>query len=282
MVLSEAVTKRKPTVIIRPRKRLFQLDLKSIWHHRELLYFLVWRDVILRFKQTVIGVAWVILQPLITMIIFTLIFSKLAKIPSDGIPYPVFAFCGLLTWTYFAQALARSSSSVVHNSNMVTKIYFPRLLIPLAASVAPVVDFFISFLLLLVLMAWYQITPTSALITLPIFMILAIMTALSVGLWSSALNVKYRDVGNIIPFVSQVWMYASPVAYPASMVPEKWRLLYSLNPMVGVIEGVRWALLGKGNPDFMMIAVNIIVVLFLFTGGIIYFKRMEQTFADVI
>jgi len=273
---------RKPSVVIQPRKGLFQLDLTSVWQYREMLYFLVWRDVIVRYKQTALGAAWVIVQPLITMLIFTLIFGNFAKIPSDGIPYPVFAFSALLPWSYFSQALAKSSSSVVNSSNLVTKIYFPRLLIPLAASVSPVVDLFFSFLVLLVLMAWFNIAPTWGLLALPLFLGLAIMTALAVGLWTSALNVRYRDVGNIILFLSQVWMYASPVAYPVSMVPVKWRLLYSLNPMVGVIEGFRWALLGKESPDYMLMAVSSSVVLALLAGGIVYFKRMEQTFADVI
>jgi len=273
---------KKPFKVIEPRKGLFQLDLDSVWHSRELLYFLIWRDVLTRYKQTAIGAAWVVLQPLINMILFTLIFSRLAKIPSDGIPYPVFAFTALLPWSYFAQALARTSSSVVGSSNLVTKIYFPRLLIPLAASIAPVVDLIFSFLILLVLMAWFKIVPTWGLLSLPLFLGLAIMTALAVGLWSSALNVRYRDVGSIIPFVAQIWMYASPVAYPVSMVPEKWRLLYSLNPMVGVIEGFRWALLGNKSPDFMIMAVSATVVAFLLFGGIVYFKKMEQSFADVI
>ncbi len=273
---------RKPSVIIQPRRGLFQLELGSIWHYREMLYFLVWRDVLLRFKQTAVGVAWVILQPLITMIIFTMIFSKLAKLPSDGVPYPVFAFAALLPWTFFAQALARGSSSVVQNSNLITKIYFPRLLIPIAASLAPIVDLVFSFLFLLVLMGWYRITPTLGIVALPLFIVLAIATALAVGLWSAAINVRYRDIANIIPFLCQVWMYASPVAYPVSMVPEKWRLLYSLNPMVGVIEGFRWALLGRKSPDFMLMAVSAAVVLVLLVGGIVYFKKMEQTFADVI
>lgn len=273
---------RKPSVIIQPRKGLFQLDLASVWQYREMLYFLVWRDVIVRYKQTALGAAWVIVQPVITMLIFTLIFGNFARIPSDGIPYPVFAFSALLPWSYFSQALAKSSNSLVISSNLVTKIYFPRLLIPMAASVSPIVDLFFSFLVLLVLMAWYKIAPTWGLLALPLFLGLAIMTALAVGLWSSALNVRYRDVGNIILFLSQVWMYASPVAYPVSMVPVKWRLLYSLNPMVGVIEGFRWALLGKESPDFMLMAVSSSVVLALLAGGIVYFKRMEQTFADVI
>lgn len=277
-----SIESRSPSIVVAPRKGLLQLDLKSLWQHREMFYFLVWRDVIIRFKQTVIGGAWVVLQPMITMVIFTLIFGKLAKIPSEGVPYPVFAFSALLPWSYFAAALARSSSSVVNSSNLVTKIYFPRLLIPLAASVGPIVDLVFSFLVLLGLFAWFGVVPGWAILTLPLFLGLAMMTALSVGLWSSALNVKYRDVNNIIPFVIQVWMYASPVAYPVSLVPEKWRMLYCLNPMVGVIEGFRWALLGKGSFNFSMAALSAAVVLLLFLGGIVYFKRMEQTFADVI
>ncbi len=280
---SEAVLEtRKPSVVIKPLKGLFHLDLKSIWQYRELLYFLVWRDVIVRYKQTAIGAAWAILQPLITMVIFTLIFSGLAKIPSDGIPYPIFTFTALLPWTYFSQALARSAISVVGSQNLVTKIYFPRLLIPLSASIAPAVDLFFSFLILLGMMFWYHITPTRGLLALPLFLGLAVLTALAVGLWSSALNVKYRDVGHTIPFLIQVWMYASPVAYPVSLVPEKWRLLYSLNPMAGVIEGFRWALLGKESPDFMVMAVSSTVVVVLLFGGIVYFKKMEQSFADII
>ncbi len=282
MNVVESIESRKPTVLIESRKGLFRLDLRSVWQYRELLYFLVWRDVMIRYKQTAIGVAWAILQPLITMIIFTLIFGNLAKIPSDGIPYPVFAFTALLPWTYFSQALTRSSNSVVNNSNLVTKIYFPRLLIPLAASVAPIVDLFFSLLVLVVLLAWFHISPSWGMLALPLFLGFAISTALAVGLWSSALNVRYRDVGYIIPFLIQVWMYASPVAYPASMIPEKWRVLYFLNPMAGVIEGFRWALLGKQRPDFMVMAVSLAVVLALLGSGIVYFKRTEQTFADVI
>jgi lipopolysaccharide transport system permease protein len=282
MDIAAANSGRKPAVVIKSSKGFFQLDLKSVWQYREMLFFLVWRDVILRYKQTAIGAAWVVLQPTINMIIFTVIFSRLARIPSDGIPYPVFAFSALLPWAYFSQALARSSSSVVVNSNLVTKIYFPRILIPLAASIAPAVDLFFSFLILLVLLAWYHIQLTAGILTLPLFLGLAIMTALAVGLWSSALNVKYRDVGNIIPFMIQIWMYASPVIYPVSMIPVKWRLLYSLNPMVGVIEGFRWALLGKQSPDYAVMAVSATVVTALLAGGVVYFKKVERTFADVI
>ena len=235
-----------------------------------------------RYKQTVIGIAWAILQPLVTMAIFTLIFSKLAKIPSEGLPYPIFAFAALIPWTYFSQALNLSSNSLVVNSNLVTKIYFPRLLIPLAATVSPLVNLFFSLLVFLVMMMIYHIIPTWNALFLPLFLSLAVMTALAVGLWSSALNVRYRDVGHTVPFLIQVWMYASPIAYPASMIPEKWRLLYSLNPMVGVVEGFRWALAGKESPDFPAMLISSLVVASLLLGGLIYFKKMEQYFADVI
>jgi lipopolysaccharide transport system permease protein len=261
---------------------MFQLDLGEVWRFRELLYFMAWRDIIVRYKQTAIGAGWAVIQPLITMIMFTLIFGVMAKIPSDGVPYPVFAFAGLLPWTFFSQVLTRGGNSVVASANLVTKIYFPRLLLPLAATAAPAVDFLLSFLMLLGLMAWFHVAPTWNLLALPLFMGLAFMTAMAMTLWLSSLNVRYRDVGYVIPFMSQVWMYASPVVYPVSVIPEKWRLLYSLNPMAGVIEGFRWALLGKGTPDFMVIAISSSVVLALLMGGIVYFKRMEQTFADVI
>jgi len=282
MESSAALSGRVPTVTIQPRKGLLQLGLGSLWHYRELLYFLIWRDVMTRYKQTAIGVAWVIVQPLITMVIFTIIFGKLARFPSDGIPYPVFALAALLSWTYFAQALSKTSASLVSSANLVTKIYFPRLLIPVAAALAPVVDVFFSFLVLIPLLVWFDITPTWNLLLLPMFLGFAVMTALSVGLWLAALNVKYRDVNSIVPFVIQVWMYVSPVAYPVSMIPEKWRLLYSLNPMVGVIEGFRWALLGKASADLMAMTISVVVVVALLAGGAVYFKWMEQSFADVI
>jgi lipopolysaccharide transport system permease protein len=271
-----------PQIVILPQRGLLQLDLASLWQYRELLYFLVWRDVKVRYKQTVIGVAWAILQPLMTMIIFTIVFGKFAKIPSDGFPYPVFAYTALLPWTYFSQALMRSGTCLVGNSQLITKVYFPRLLIPLSAAATPVVDFCVSFTILLAMMAYYGITPTWYVLFLPFFMLLALLTALSVGLWLSPLNIKYRDVGYILPFLTQFWMYASPVVYPVSLVPEQWRLAYSLNPMVGVIEGFRWALLGKENPDIAVIGVSASVVLIIFVGGLIYFKRMENTFADQV
>jgi lipopolysaccharide transport system permease protein len=271
-----------PTVVIEPRKGLFYLDLSSIWEYRELLYFLVWRDLKVRYKQTVIGIGWTVLQPLITMIIFTVIFGRFAKIPSDGVPYPIFAFCGLLPWTYFATALNRCMVSVVADAQLVSKVFFPRLILPIAGTISGVIDFFISLALFLGLMVWYGFAVTWWLLALPLFLMLALLTALAVGLWVSALNVRYRDIGYVVPFIAQIWMFASPIIYPVSMIPDKYRSLYSLNPMVGVIEGFRWALLGKTNPDFSIMAVSAIVVVSVFVGGLVFFRRMERTFADVV
>jgi lipopolysaccharide transport system permease protein len=216
------------------------------------------------------------------MIIFTVVFGDFAKIPSDGLPYPIFAYTALLPWNYFAQAISRSGISLVGSANLISKVYFPRLIIPLSAAVAPVVDFAVAFVILLAMMAWFGIAPTWGVLALPLFLLLALATALAVGLWLSALDVRYRDVGYTIPFVVQIWMYASPVAYPVSLVPERWRLLYSLNPMAGVIEGFRWALLGTGNPDFGVMTASAVVVMALLLGGIVYFRQMERTFADVV
>lgn len=273
---------RVPTVVIEPRRGLFDLGLGAIWEYRELLYFLVWRNVKVRYKQTVVGAGWVILQPLATMIIFTVVFSYMAKIPSDGLPYPIFAYTALLPWTYFSKALGLGGAGVVASENLVSKVYFPRLIIPLASVATPLVDFLLSFVILLGLMVWFRTSPTWGVLLLPLFLLLALMTALAVSLFLSALNVKYRDVGHISPFLTQFWMYASPVIYPVSLVPERWRLLYSLNPMVGVIEGFRWAMLGKAAPDFGVIAISALVVLALLFAGLIYFRHMERTFADVI
>ncbi|HEV8722677.1 MAG TPA: ABC transporter permease [Candidatus Binatia bacterium] len=269
-------------VRILPDRGLLQLDLKGVWDYRELLFFLIWRDVKVRYKQTAVGAGWSIIQPLMTMAIFTIVFGKFAKFPSDGVPYPIFAFAALLPWNYFARALDRSGTSLVAGSNLIRKVYFPRLILPLSAALAPVVDLAVAFLTLLGMMIWFGISPTWGVLALPLFLSLAFLTALSVGLWLSAIHVRFRDVGYLIPFLTQFWMYASPVAYSVSMVPEEWRLLYSLNPMAGVIEGFRWALLGKESPDFGVMAVSATVVLALFAGGIIYFKAMEKTFADVV
>jgi len=272
-----------PSVItIKPSHGWGLPSLRELTECWELLYFLVWRDVKVRYKQTFIGVAWAILQPLMTMMIFTVIFGNFAKLPSDGLPYPIFAFTALLPWNYFSQAISRSGFSLVGDSSLIRKVYFPRLIIPLAAVAAPLVDFFVSFLVLLIMMAWFGIAPSWGLLFLPLFLLLALMTALAVGLWLSALNVRYRDVGHTIPFLLQFWMYASPVAYSISLIPEKWRLLYSLNPMAGVIEGFRWALLGKESPAFAVMALSAAIIAALLLGGIVFFKRMERTFADII
>jgi len=268
--------------IIEPRTGLLPVGLGEVWRYRELLYFFIWRDVKVRYKQTALGALWVILQPLCAMLIFTVVFGYFSKIPSDGLPYAAFAFTGLLPWTYFAQAVTRGGGSLVASSDLVKKVYFPRLIVPLAAVISPLVDFFISFFAMAALMMWFGIAPTSSIAVLPLFILLSMMTALSVSLWLSALNVKYRDVGHIIPFAVQLLMFASPVVYPASIVPDSWRFLYALNPMVAVIEGFRWALLGKGSLDHAMLSMSVAIVGALTCLGVWYFKRAERTFADII
>lgn len=256
--------------------------LRELWAYRDLLYFLTWRDVKIRYKQAALGVGWAVIQPLMTMVIFSVIFGQLANLPSDGIPYPVFSFAALLPWQLFSGALTRAGTSLVGSSNLITKVYFPRLVIPLSAVLGGMVDFSISFLVLLGLMAHFGIGLTAAALTLPLFVLLSLVTALAVGLWLSALNVQYRDVQHIIPFLVQAWMYASPVAYAISLIPSgKWRILYGLNPMAGVIQGFRWALLGTAPPDALM-AVSSVTVLVLLLGGLLYFRRMEERFADVV
>ena len=271
-----------PIIRIEPARGWVSLKLGEIWPYRELLYFLVWRDVKVRYKQTAIGAAWAIIQPLLTMVIFTLVFDKFAKVPSNGLPYPIFSFAALLPWTYFSKALNQSILSVVSNANLITKVYFPRLLLPTAAVLSGMVDFAISFLFFVILMVWYGIVPSSAVLFLPGFTLLAMLTALAVSLWLAVINVRYRDVGQAIPFVVQLWMFASPVAYPMSVVPEKWRLFYSLNPMAGVIEGFRWALTGSERPPLVPIILSTLIVCALLYGGILFFRRMESTFADEI
>jgi homopolymeric O-antigen transport system permease protein len=271
-----------PIIRISSSTNWIALRLRELWDYRELLYFFVWRDVKVRYKQTAIGAAWAIIQPLLTVVAFTVIFDQFAKMPSDGLPYPVFSYAALLPWNYFASSLNRSIGSVVEGANLITKVYFPRLLLPISATVSGLIDFTISFIFLLLMIAWYGIIPTWGALLLPCFILLAMLTALSVGLWLSVLNVRYRDVGQAIPFLIQIWLFASPVAYPVSVVPDKWRALYSLNPLAGVIEGFRWALLGRQMPDIQLIIISTAVVLLLLTGGLIFFKRMENTFADVV
>jgi lipopolysaccharide transport system permease protein len=258
------------------------LRLSELWAYRELVYFLIWRDIKVRYKQTAIGAAWAIIQPFFAMVVFSIFFGRLAKMPSDGLPYPVFAFCALLPWQLFAHAMTESTNSVVASERLITKVYFPRLAIPIAAVAAALVDFAIAFVVLLLMMAYYGIVPTAAVVATPVFALLALLTALAVGLWLSALNVLYRDVRYTLTFLTQVWLFATPVAYPSSLVPDAWRPVYGLNPMVGVIEGFRWALLGAPMPQPAMLAVSIAMVAALLVGGLYYFRSMERAFADVI
>jgi lipopolysaccharide transport system permease protein len=267
---------------MRPPQGTLNLSLGDLWEYRELLYFFVWRDIKVRYKQTALGVAWAVIQPVMTMIVFSVFFGRLAKIPSDGIPYPVFAFAALLPWQLFAFSLTEASNSILSNQNLITKVYFPRLAIPVASTLTGLVDFGIAFCVLLCIMSYYRIVPGPAILLAPLFIVLAIITALSVGLWLSALNVKYRDVRYAIPFLTQLWMFATPVAYPSSLLPQPWRTLYGLNPMAGVVEGFRWMLLGTGNPPGALMAVSVAAVIVLFIGGLRYFRRMEATFADIV
>jgi homopolymeric O-antigen transport system permease protein len=280
--MTEGFPNFTPTIVIEPRRKLLDIDLRAIWEYRELLYFLVWRDLKVRYRQTIIGIGWVVLQPVMTMVVFTAVFGNFAKVPSDGVPYPIFAYSALLPWNLFAASLTRGSNSVVGNAQLISKIYFPRLLLPLSGVLSPIVDFAISFVIFIAMMIWFQTAPTWGVLALPLLLVLVLLTALAVGLWLSALNVRYRDVGYAIPFVVQLWLFASPVAYPVSLVPEKWRLLYSLNPMAGVIEGFRWALLGKQSPDFGVIIMSLLMVVALLIPGVIFFKHTERTFADIV
>lgn len=270
------------SVVIEPSRGLFNLNVKALWDYRELLYFLAWRDLKARYAQTVMGLAWAVVQPLFMMVVFTIIFDKIGQFPSDGIPYPLFAYAALVPWTYFAKSLDRSGFSVVAESNLVTKIYFPRLIIPLSATLGGLLDFMIAFLLLLAMMIWFGVLPTWKLVVVPLYLLLTIMASLAVSLWFSALFVKYRDISAVIPLMIQVWMFASPVVYPVSMIPQEWQKLYSINPMVGVIHGFRWALLGTPAQDPAMLVLNVLTIAVFLLFGMAYFNRMANTFADVI
>ena len=272
----------KTEIVIEPRSRWFVLGLREVWAYRELLYFLVWRDIKVRYKQTVMGVAWAVLQPVMTMVIFSFIFGSLANLPSDGIPYPIFTYTALLPWQLFSQSLSQSTSSLVTSKNLITKIYFPRLVIPVASPLSSLVDFFISLVVLVGLMIFYKIELTPRIIYLPFMIAFAVLASLSVSLWLSSLNVRYRDIQHTIPFIIQFWQYATPIAYSISIIPEEWRMLYGLNPMVGVVEGFRWALLGKTVDLGFPFYLSILIVVILFIGGLISFKKMEDTFADII
>jgi len=281
-VRDESAPPPLPVTRLRPRPGWIAVDLRELWQYRELLGFFALRDIKVRYKQTMLGVAWAVVQPVLTMVAFTLLFHKLLGVESGNHSYPVFAFAALLPWQLFSYALNQSSNSLVASERLITKIYFPRLILPLSSILSGVVDFAIAFAILLVMMPFYGIYPSWAILTLPLFLVLALISAIAVGLWLSALNVQYRDVRHTIPFLTQFWLMITPVAYPSSKVPEQWQTLFSLNPMVGVVEGFRWALLGTGEPPHKMMFVSIAVTLILLVGGVYYFRRMEASFADVV
>ncbi len=269
-------------LVLEPSPGWVSLRLRELWEYRELLYFLTWRDIKVRYKQTVLGAAWAILQPFLTMVVFSLFFGRLARIPSDGVPYPIFSFAALVPWTLFAYGLTQSSASLVASQNLIKKIYFPRLVIPIASVFSAVVDFLIAFGVLLGMMLWYGVTPTMNVCWLPALVLLALTTSLGVGLWLCALNVQYRDVKYMMPFLTQFWLFATPIAYPSSLLPESLRVLYGLNPMAGVIEGFRWALLNTDTQPGPMILASASVATALLVSGLFYFRRMEKTFADIV
>lgn len=267
---------------IAPSRQLFNLPFRELWAYRELLYFFVWRDIKVRYKQTAIGAAWAILQPFLTMLVFTLFFGRLAKLTTNGLPYPIFYYCALLPWTYFATALLNATNVIVEQQRLITKVYFPRLVLPISAVLSGLVDFAVAFVVLVALMLYYHIVPGIGVLLLPVFLLLAVLTALGLGLWLSALNAIYRDVRYVVPFLVQFWMFASPVVYSTSMVPARWRWAYGLNPMAGVIEGFRWALTGHGIAPNGLFAASACGVVLLLLGGIFYFRRMEGTVADLV
>jgi lipopolysaccharide transport system permease protein len=271
-----------PITRIVPSRGWIGLKLRDLWMHRELMFFFTWRDLKVRYKQTALGAAWAIIQPASTMIVFSLFFGRLAKVPSDGVPYPVFSYAALVPWMFFAQAMNTASNSLLENSNLLKKVYFPRLAIPVSAILSGLVDFSVAFSTLLLLMAYYGITPTANIIYVPLFLLLAIATALGVGLWISALNVQYRDFRYVMPFLTQFWMFATPVAYSTTLLSEPWRSIFGLNPMAGVVTGFRWALLGAGREPGGAILISSVAAALILIGGAYYFRRMEKTFADLV
>ena len=282
MNVNNAVEPDVPLIRIEPSSGWVPLNLKDLWEYRELLYFLVWRDIKVRYKQTVLGAAWAIIQPFFTMVVFSLFFGRLAKVPSDGIPYPLFSFAALVPWAFFANGLNNASNSLVSGSNLLKKIYFPRAAMPIATVLSGVVDFLLAFVVLMGMMLYYGYVPTMNVLWLPFFLLLALTTSLGVSLWLSATNVLFRDVGYLIPFLAQLWLFATPIAYPSSLLPEPWRTLYGINPMVGVVEGFRWALLGVNTAPGPIIIVSSLTSFLLMVTGAFYFRRMERTFADVV
>jgi lipopolysaccharide transport system permease protein len=270
-------------VYLRPARGWSMLNLRDLWTYRELIYFLTWRDLKVRYKQTLLGASWAILKPFMMMVVFSIFFGNLAQVPSDGLPYPIFVYAALLPWEFFSNALSVTSRSLVGNSHMITKVYFPRIILPLSSILSGVVDFAIAFVILLGMMVFYQVSPTSAFWTLPLFLLLAMITALGVGLWLSALNVLYRDIGYITPFLVQFWLFISPVVYGTSRIPENWQFLYALNPMVGVVNGFRWALLGiqEYAPDSSLV-ISTVVAFLILLSGLVYFRRTQRLFADMV
>ncbi len=271
-----------PPLILRPSSGWSNLNLRDIWAYRELIYFLTWRDLKVRYKQTALGAAWAILQPFLQMIVFTLLFGKLAQLDSEGVPYPIFSYSALLPWGLFSKAISDAGRSLVLNRSMITKVYFPRLVVPISSVLGGVVDFLIAFTVLIGLMIYYGIRPTAAVWTLPLFLLLALVTALGVGLWLSALHVIFRDVGYVLPFLTQFWFFITPIIYSANEVPPGWQLVYALNPMVGVVQGFRWALLGTTTAPGPVLAVSTGIALLVLAGGMLYFRRMERVFADMV
>ena len=271
-----------PVTRIEPSRGWISLKLHELWEYRELLYFLAWRDIKVRYKQTVLGAAWAIIQPFFTMVVFSIFFGRLAGIPSDGVPYPIFSYAALVPWTFFANSLNQSSSSLVSSANLIQKVYFPRLAVPIAAVLSGVVDFVLAFLVLLGMMLYYDLWPTLNALWLPAFFVLALVTSLGVGLWFSAMNVRFRDIRYAVPFLIQFWMFATPIAYPSSLLSEPWRTLYGLNPMVGVVEGFRWGLLGTSTAPGPIIALSSLMAVAILVGGAFYFRRVEKTFADIV
>jgi lipopolysaccharide transport system permease protein len=268
--------------VIRPSRGWISLNLRDLWEYRELLYFLTWRDIKVRYKQTVLGAAWAIIQPFFTMVVFSLFFGKLAKVPSDDIPYPIFSYAALVPWTFFANGLSQSSTSLVASANLIKKVYFPRLVVPLSSVISGAVDFVLAFVVLLGMMFYFGIVPTWNVVWLPLLLLLALVTSLGVGLWLTAMNVQFRDVRYAVPFLVQAWMFATPIAYPSSLLDEPWRTLYGINPMAGVVEGFRWALLGTETAPGPIVIVSALVAVGLLISGAFYFRRMEKTFADVV
>ena len=279
---STEIARSPETIYIRPSTGLTALNLRDLWIYRELIFFMIWRDIKVRYKQTLLGAAWAVIQPVLTMLVFNFIFGTVAKVPTEGIPYPIFSYTALLPWGLFTAALNNASRSLTSNQNMITKIYFPRLVLPLSSVLGGLVDFAIAFLIFVVLMIYYKITPTSAVWLLPVFLLLAIVTALGVALWLSAINVQYRDVNYVLPFLTQFWLFLTPVAYSAKVISAKWQIVYSLNPMAGVVNGFRWALLGTNTGPNLNMAVSAAISLVVLVSGVFYFRSMERTFADTI